>query len=62
MVIAAALGGAALGAIAGFLKGKYNINEIVVTMMLNFMTFWLVSFMIKEGGPFMNPGRTRRKL
>ena len=56
MLVAAAVGGAAVGAIAGFLKGKYNINEIVVTMMLNFMMFWLVSFMIKEGGPFMNPG------
>jgi simple sugar transport system permease protein len=56
MLIAAALGGAAIGAIAGFLKGKYNINEIVVTMMLNFMLFWLVSFMIKDGGPFMNAG------
>ncbi len=56
MLIAAAVGGAVPGAIAGFLRGKYNINEIVVTMMLNFITFWLVSFMIKEGGPFMNPG------
>lgn len=56
MLIAAALGGAAVGAIAGFLKGKYNINEIVVTMMLNFVAFWLVAYMIKEGGPFMNPG------
>jgi simple sugar transport system permease protein len=56
MLVAAALAGAILGAIAGFLKGKFNVNEIVVTMMLNFMTFWLVSFMIKEGGPFMNPG------
>jgi len=56
MLIAAALGGAAIGSIAGFLKGKYNINEIVVTMMLNFMAFWLVSFMIKDGGPFMNAG------
>lgn len=56
LLVAAALGGAALGALAGFLKGKYNINEIVVTMMLNFITFWMVSFMIKEGGPFMNPG------
>ena len=45
-----------LGAIAGFLKGKMDINEIVVTMMLNFIVFWLVSFMIKEGGLFMNPG------
>jgi len=56
MVIAAALGGAGLGAIAGFLKGKLDINEIVVTMMLNFIGFWLVAQMIKEGGPFMNPG------
>ncbi|MBS1253611.1 MAG: hypothetical protein MAG451_02663 [Anaerolineales bacterium] len=56
MLMAAALGGAGVGAIAGFLKGKYNINEIVVTMMLNFIAFWLVAYMIKEGGPFMNPG------
>ena len=56
MVIAAALGGAVVGAIAGFLKGKWDVNEIVVTMMLNFVLFWLVAQMIKEGGPFMNPG------
>jgi ABC-type uncharacterized transport system permease subunit len=56
MLLAAALGAAGLGAIAGFLKGKFNINEIVVTMMLNFITYWLVSQMIKEGGLFMNPG------
>lgn len=56
MLIATILGGAALGAIAGFLKGRFNVNEIVTTMMLNFITFWLVSFMIKEGGPFMKSG------
>jgi simple sugar transport system permease protein len=56
MMGAAALGGALLGAVAGFLKGKLNSNEIVVTMLLNFMAFWLVAHMIKEGGPFMNPG------
>jgi general nucleoside transport system permease protein len=56
MLIAVIVGGAALGAIAGFLKGRFNVNEIVTTMMLNFITFWLVSFMIKEGGPFMKSG------
>lgn len=56
MLIISALGGAVLGAIAGLLKGKFNLNEIVVTMMLNFITFWLVAQMIKEGGAFMNPG------
>ncbi len=56
MMIAAALGAMVIGAIAGYLRGKFNLNEIVVTMMLNFIMFWLVSFMIKDGGPFMNPG------
>jgi ABC-type uncharacterized transport system permease subunit len=56
MVAASLASGAVMGAIAGFFKGRLNTNEIVVTMMLNFIAFWLVSFMIKEGGPFMNPG------
>ncbi|GAB4527922.1 MAG: hypothetical protein Kow0063_03690 [Anaerolineae bacterium] len=56
MLIGAALAGAVVGGIAGFLKGRFNVNEIVVTMMLNFITFWLVAYMIKEGGLFMNPG------
>jgi simple sugar transport system permease protein len=56
MVVAASISGAFLGSIAGFLKGRFNTNEIVVTMMINFITFWLVAHMIKEGGPFMNPG------
>ncbi|MGD8969226.1 MAG: ABC transporter permease, partial [Anaerolineae bacterium] len=53
MMGAAALAGAVLGAVAGFLKGRMNSNEIVVTMLLNFVAYWLVAHMIKEGGPFM---------
>lgn len=56
VILGAAVGGAAIGAIAGYMKGKYDINEIVVTMMLNFMMYWFVSFMIKDGGMFMNAG------
>lgn len=56
MFLSAALGGAIYASIAGFLKGKFNINEIVVTMILNFTAFWWVSFMIKEGGPLMGGG------
>ncbi len=56
LVAAAAVGGAAYASIAGFLRGKYKINEIVVTMILNFIAFWLVSYMIKEGGPLMGGG------
>jgi simple sugar transport system permease protein len=53
MVTAAILGGAVIGAIAGFLKGSFNTNEIVVTMMINFISYWVVARMIKEGGLFM---------
>lgn len=56
VVLGAAVGGATIGAVAGYMKGKYDINEIVVTMMLNFMMYWFVSFMIKDGGIFMNAG------
>jgi len=56
MLAGAAASGALVGLLAGYLKGKYNLNEIVVTMMLNFIMFWFVSFMIKDGGIFMNPG------
>lgn len=56
LVLAAMVGGASYAFIAGFLRGKYKINEIVVTMILNFIAFWLVSFMIKEGGPLMGGG------
>lgn len=56
MMVGAMLGGALIGAIPGFLKGSFNTNEIVVTMMLNSITFWLVAYMIKDGGPFMGGG------
>ena len=56
MMGGAASGGALVGAIPGFLKGRFNTNEIVVTMMLNSIAFWLVAFMIKDGGPFMGAG------
>ena len=56
MVVGAVLCGGLVGAIPGFLKGRFNTNEIVVTMMLNSIAFWVVAFMIKEGGPFMGGG------
>jgi simple sugar transport system permease protein len=56
MLVGAALGGALIGAIPGLLKGRFNTNEIVVTMMLNSIAFWVVAFMIKDGGLFMGRG------
>jgi len=56
MIAAAAAAGALWAAIAGFLKDRWDVNEIVVTMMLNFVGSFIVSHMTKEGGPFMNRG------
>lgn len=56
MMLGAVLAGALIGSIPGFLKGRFNTNEIVVTMMLNSVAFWLVAFMIKDGGLFMGAG------
>jgi len=53
MVVAAAVAGALVGGFAGILRARLQVNEILVTMMLNSIFFWLVAFMIKEGGPFM---------
>ncbi|MDR7420213.1 MAG: ABC transporter permease [Armatimonadota bacterium] len=54
MVMAAAAAGAALGGLAGVLRARLNVNEILLTMMLNSIVFWLVANLIKEGGPFMS--------
>lgn len=56
MFLAALAAGAVYGAIAGFLRGRLQVNEIVTTMMLNWAMLWIVAHMIREGGPFM--GRT----
>jgi len=56
MMLGALVGGAVIGAVPGYLKGRFNTNEIVVTMMMNSIVFWLIAFMIKEGGPFMGGG------
>ncbi len=54
MVAAAAAAAAAVGGFAGVLRARLQVNEILVTMMLNSILFWLVAYMIKEGGPFMS--------
>ncbi|WP_377297697.1 ABC transporter permease [Rhizobium sp. SGZ-381] len=53
-ILAGALAGGAWGMIAGLLKAKRGINEVIVTLLLNFVAINLVSYF--AGGPMMQEG------
>ena len=47
MALAGILAGALYGAIPGFLKAKLNINEIITTLMMNYIAYkWLEFFVV----------------
>lgn len=52
--LAGAVGGALWAAIAGYLKAYRGINEVIVTLLLNYVGINLVSF--AAGGPMMEEG------
>jgi ABC-type uncharacterized transport system permease subunit len=45
--------GGVWGGFAGYVKAKYDANEIIVTLMLNFIALYLFRYLIE--GPFMDP-------
>ena len=47
-MLISALVGAAVAALIGFLKYKWNINEVVSAIMINYMVRYFVSFCIKR--------------
>ena len=59
MMLAGALAGAAWAFIPGFLKARYNVNEIITTLMMNYIAVAWVNFFIfavwSEGGFQMTP-------
>lgn len=46
MAAAALLGGGIWGYMAGFLKARWNVNEIITTLMLNYIAIHLVEYFI----------------
>jgi simple sugar transport system permease protein len=59
MMVAGMLAGALWGFIPGFLKARFNVNEIISTLMLNYISISWVNFWIfgvwSEGGFQMSP-------
>ena len=61
MAVAGTLAGLLYGAIPGFLKARLNINEIITTLMLNYVAYKWVEYFIVVGpwsiGDFESTGR-----
>ncbi|HTW88248.1 MAG TPA: ABC transporter permease [Candidatus Binataceae bacterium] len=53
------IGGALWGALAGWLKSARNVNEVISTIMLNFVAQQLLSWAVH--GPLIEPGRAYPK-
>ena len=53
-LVAAALGGALWAAIAGALKASVGAHEVITTIMLNWIAYWVGSYLVGRGGPLRN--------
>ncbi len=52
-LIAAFLGGGLWSALAGWLKAKFNANEVITTLMLNYIASFILAYLVY--GPMMDP-------
>ena len=60
-VLAGMLGGALWAGIAGLLKARTGAHEVIVTIMLNYVAYYLVSFMLRTPGLLQAPGSNNPK-
>lgn len=54
MILAAAVAGGLWGVIPGYLKARLRIDEVVTTLMLNYVAILFTSYLVT--GPFLLPG------
>lgn len=60
-LLAGLLAGALWAGIAGFLKARTGAHEVIVTIMLNYVAFYLVSWMLRTPGLLQAPGSSNPK-
>ncbi|MFK5690493.1 ABC transporter permease [Ornithinimicrobium sp. LYQ92] len=58
-ILGGVIGGAVWGGIPGALKARFGANEVIVTIMLNYIAVYLISYVLKQ--PSFNPGRTGQR-
>src|SRR3954447_7754887 len=56
-IVVGMLGGALWGGIAGALKALAGTNEVISTIMLNWIALWIGSWLFSLGGPLQNTAR-----
>jgi general nucleoside transport system permease protein len=54
-IACATLAGAVWAGIAGLLKATVGAHEVITTIMLNWIAFWIASWLVGVGGPLQNP-------
>ena len=60
-VLAGLAAGAVWGGIVGVLKAKTGAHEVIVTIMLNYVAFYLLSYMLSTPGLLQAPGSSNPK-
>jgi ABC-type uncharacterized transport system permease subunit len=53
-IVAACLAGAVWAGIAGLLKATVGANEVITTIMLNYIALWIGIYLFSLGGPLQN--------
>jgi len=54
VILSASIGGALYGGLAGYLKAKFSVNEVLSTVMLNYIIRYVLSFLLISG-PWRDP-------
>jgi simple sugar transport system permease protein len=60
-IIAGMLAGAIWGGIVGLLKARTGAHEVIVTIMLNYVGFYLISYLLRTPGALQAAGSTNPK-
>jgi len=55
------IAGGLWGGLAGFIKARTGAHEVILTIMLNYVAFYLIAFLLKTPGALQAPGSTQAK-
>src|SRR5699024_748862 len=61
VILAGLVGGALWGGIAGILKARTGAHEVIVTIMLNYIAFYLLAYLLRTPGRMPAPGSNNPK-